>query len=190
VALDDESQGCLPPGEALSTNNRCGDFCPGYYATPCGSESCPVVCAVGQCRTESTLEPGELLNLNMPVGAVTDAAFFVQIVMYGVTSGGNAFTCADDVMGAPTTFFEDPCYNVTDVRAGTAAQLGDVFRFTFSRVPAATRMVFVVLGFESDDTTAAPLGISCTEVDVPAAGAGMGDDIEVNASEMLPLDGD
>lgn len=186
VAVADMAQGCLQPTEML--REECAPFCPGRPPTrSCSTGFCPVVCAVGQCIEPETILQNEPLNLNMDVGAVQSATYFVRVVMYGETSGGNPFTCAD-VMAAPLTFFDDPCYNVTDVRASPVQPgPGNVYTFTFSRVPASTPMVFVVYGFASDDTAAAPLGISCTEIEVPASGSGMGAPIEVNATTMTFL---
>ncbi len=185
-SVTDSELGCLNRGERLNSDNRCGDFCPGYLQRTCGDSFCPRVCATGQCVDLAIIDREEPLNLKLDVGELRPG-FFVRMVFYGETSGGNPFTCAD-VRADPTGFFRDPCFNPTDMRASAPQPgPGNVYTFTFSRVPQDSPVVFVVYGFPSSDTTEPPVGISCTETLIPVAGSGGGSPLEVNATRMERL---
>lgn len=178
---------CLNPTEMLSAPSAsCGDFCPEYAVSrQCAGGFCKLLCDTGECVTPASIGSDEPLQLLMSRGGVRTANRFVVVAMHGTTTGGETLGC-DAVEADPTGFFDDPCYSVTDVR-GPIEGIGvsaDVFGFPLSRIPAGQRAVFVVYGFESEDTSVGPIGISCTEIDVPEAGAGMGSAQDVNGTEM------
>lgn len=181
------NEACLQGNEMLNAASaNCGDFCPSYAVSrSCGDMTCPLVCEVGECKQLPTILGNEPLNLLVDRGGVRNASRFVVVMMHGTTTGGAQLTC-DDVTADLTGFFDDPCYTVLDVRGpyDGVNEGGDVFGFSISRMPAGESAVAVVYGFESDDTSAGPVGVSCTELTIPDQGAGMGTAQRINANNM------
>lgn len=176
---------CLRPGDILTRSSNCGDFCPGFKSEPCGQtgDFCPLTCITGQCEILETLENN--LNLTVDIAALTGTVeYFVLMVLDAETSGGNTITCAD-VMQAPETFFNDPCYSVTDVRTSDAVGAGGVFLFPFSGLQADRDVIFLVYGFDQPDAEMPPVGLSCTEYTVPSKDTVLME--PVGASNMMRL---
>lgn len=174
---------CLEGPEQLSSPpSTCQPFCPEYAATRVVSGTIrPLFCATGECRIPET---GPQVNLRMSRAGLTRITHFVLVSMHGITTGGERLTCAQVEAEGRTSFFEDACYTVMDVRGLISASnpaSGDVFTFSVSRYPASSPVLTVVYGFESDDTSLPPIGFSCTDYDVPAAGAPPG---EVTLTDM------
>ncbi|MEO1231083.1 MAG: hypothetical protein AAFZ18_19485 [Myxococcota bacterium] len=173
-----QSMDCLAVGEDFSQAPNCEGFCPGFSAK---------MCLTGQCQTPATIEANEPITLNVDVGGlVNDISFLARMAIDAETAGGASIGCAE-VMANPKGFFQEPCFNITDVRTtGTSGFSGTVFPLPFSRIQADRKVIFVVYGFADDDTMVDPLGISCTEVDVPPAGS-QGMTQQVGANNMTRI---
>lgn len=173
-----QAMDCLGTGEDFSQPPNCDGFCPGFSDK---------MCLTGQCGVVSPIGNDEPVTLNVDVGGlVNDISFLARMVVDTETAGGVSIGCAE-VMSDPKAFFRQPCFNITDVRTtGTSGFSGTVFPLPFTRIQSERRVLFVVYGFADSDTTVDPIGISCTEFDVPAAGS-QGMTQQVGANNMTRI---
>ncbi len=175
---------CMASSDCIEVSNppsNCGPFCPGYFNKSC---------ITGQCVTPEEILADEPINLNVDVGALFgQVRFFVNLVLVAESAGGEALSC--DTVKQNGWDYRNSCYNITDVRARKAGNPFDGSRYLLplSGVPASRKVIFVVYGFEEEDTSKGPIGISCTEHDVPAPGAGNSMRQIVPADKMSVISG-
>ena len=144
------------------------------------------LCTMGACSSPA------LLGLNERVVVVFDATgleselrSFAGIVVDAETSGGLTIDC-DDVY-SPTWDLAENCYNWVDTRfAVNLGQPAQSFPFRFGRFPGGRRVLLLVYGFDRDNARGAPVGVTCTAVDVHQAGTRT-EDLMVAGDRMRQL---
>lgn len=144
------------------------------------------LCTQGRCAEPPLLEipEGVMVRFNaLGIGAQIES--FAGIVVDAETSGGATVDCAD--VYAPTFDVNEPCYNYLDTRyTVNLGQPAQSFPFRFARFVGGRQVLLLVYAFDRLNARGAPIGVSCTAVDVPPAGTRTAD-LEVVGDTMRPL---
>lgn len=138
-------------------------FCPAYNQG---------VCALGQCAMPELIGIPDRHDFKFNItGFEGELMTLVGIAVVAETSGGNPLTCAQ--VYAEAVDWSEDCYNVLDSRfreiQGDPAQTFTVF---FSQFASGQKTLFVVYGFDTDDASGDPVGVTCLEHQVTGPGLG------------------
>lgn len=128
------------------------------------------ICRLGECVVPERLEQTQSIVFSFNAAdLVGELASFARFAVTKQTSGGLEITC-EDVLGGLD--WQEQCYNVIDSRSNMSGMTsGGAFTVLFSQIPAGQPTLFVVYGFEEEDTDGAPIGVACEELVVPERGA-------------------
>jgi hypothetical protein len=130
------------------------------------------LCASGRCQTPPTLEVADIHNLRFTVDPTLRPTLtsFAQYALAAETSGGERRTCAQVYAGEVD--LSDPCHNLLESRGRDIGAPSDTYTLSFSRFASGQRVLFVVRGFALPGAAGPAIGVSCTEHETPAPGAG------------------
>ncbi len=185
---------CIDPGftnpECRSQDDEACDSNEPTVVSNC--EFCPplldAVCTFGDCESPAELADNEVdqavkVGFSVRGQLAIQVRRFVQVAVQAETVGGGQLTCED--VRDPDWTFNNPCYNIVDVRSVEAVSDGaEGFSVTFSRFPNNRRMVFIVYGFTNPGATGDPVGVYCTAADIGDPTEEIGVDSEPGFTDM------
>lgn len=155
---------CPPPGAACDSAGDCGPDIP----PPTNCEACvpsnASLCASASCETPPTLDPTDLYAIVVQVNPILPALESIgAFAIAAETAGGTILTCDDVYRGLDLA---DRCVNVLDTKSVAVGQTGDTYTVSFGGFASGQRTLFVLFGFTQIGARGAPVGVSCTAVDV------------------------
>ncbi|MFO0728452.1 MAG: hypothetical protein U1E65_32045 [Myxococcota bacterium] len=161
---------------ACTRANACGtmDNNPSQATCVACKKTNTSLCTFGACSMPDLLSAGDPYNISFDIVDVQRVQSFHQVVIAAESSGGLVRTCAD--VAVASFDVGDPCNNVLDSRLRTRNDInpaGTVVTLTHTRFASGIRAIFLVYGYESNDTSGAAIGVACAEVDVDAPGSGV-----------------
>lgn len=165
VCPSDPNPECAQASQCMPDNSRQSN-CAGCRAYN------HALCVDGTCLSPPRLGSGDIINLMFAVGSLYPRLkSFAGHVIASATAGGDRLTCRD--LYDSRVSVDEHCYNIIDSRGrGTIGAMGDVYPFAFSGFASGQRVLFIVYGYEMENSEGDPIGVSCTERDVGAPGDG------------------
>ena len=173
------------PPECVQAADCAADFAPPSNCSYCRAYNA-AICERGTCASPPILGGTEGVFMRFSiVGITAEIRSFAGAVVATETTGGATIDCGD-VYG-PEWDLTEVCYNWLDSRFATnLGEPAQAFPFRFGRFPGGRRVLLIVYAFGQDNARGDPLGVSCTEVDVPPAGT-RNEDLQVTGDTMRQL---
>lgn len=142
------------------------DLTPPTNCDPCRPFN-RALCVEGACLTPAVLDTSDLYNIAITISpSVIGVESFATFAISTRTAGDRRLTC-EDVYAGELDLDED-CVNILDTRGYTSLQSGDQFALSFASFTSGETTLFLAYGHDGARPRGAPLGVSCTEWDVPA----------------------
>ena len=154
------------PAECAAPSDCQDDLLPPSNCEPCRPYN-RAVCAEGRCSTPAVLGSQDIYNLSITVSPqITGVESLATFAVSSRTAGDRRLTCEDFYRDQVS--LEEDCLNILDTRAFAVLQTGDTYAVSFASFASGERTLFLIYGHRGAAPRGARLGVSCTELDIPA----------------------
>lgn len=167
-----------------TTQAECGEVLPRQSNCEGCFDYSRSVCSFGACDSPPTLGVTDTHTVWFTVNAAIEPRLrsFATAALTAETTGGASVTCEQVYAGEVD--IAGGCHNVIDSRGQEIAGVAGTYPMPFSRFPAERRVLFIIWGYEMDNSEGDPLGVSCTEYEV---GSPMQGEMRVEGDMMRPI---
>ncbi len=150
---------------ACTSAADCADDIP----PPTNCEACvpanDTLCAGATCTMPPTLAIADIYAVATQVDPSVPLLSSVGVFAVASGTAGQRVIGCDDVYSG-TVDLTDRCFNVLYSKSINVSQTGDTYTVAFTGFASGQHTLFLIYGFTSVGARGAPVGLSCSEIDV------------------------